>query len=392
MLCDFRLTDMRTPVLRILTNLLVVSQSDEFKFKTFADCLNGLEINEDVELSANRLVTDGKINSQSIVNLIAESNDEEERFAIDILYRLLVGLFVQPPARTELKLHENVCKTLEALLKCSARSRNIASDEKFMLQIIDQMEKVADSIGGSWADYVRRYGSTKVPTTNFENFPNRSISIFSIRFQTEKYAAKMRLLFNMVISWYSCDCLEDIECVQSMVQTCIRLWPCLAINFDTQSRFMKMLLFLSDDSLPVCKSMASITISMGGNGTQNLLHIILDYCVSETNKAKNPQANLTILELGLRVVSNCCSCIEGRILINKVNIRAKRFLSVTDNFLTLASNPFAGKRVADIEPSASASDAWPEAMVSGDILLVALLGDIDTICGRKQCRKVCIQT
>lgn len=170
MLCDFRLADTRTPVLRILTNLLVVSQSDEFKFKTFADYLNELEINEDVELSANRLVTDGKINSQSIVNLIAESNDEEERFAIDILYRLLVGLFVQPPAQSELKMYENVCKTLEALLKCSARTRNIATDEKFMLQIIDRMENVADSIGGSWAEYVRRYGSAKVALRNFRIF------------------------------------------------------------------------------------------------------------------------------------------------------------------------------------------------------------------------------
>lgn len=149
-------------MLRILTNLLVVSQSDEFKFKTFADCLNGLEINEDMEVSANQLVTDGQINSQSIVNLIAESNDDEERFAVDILYRLLVDLFVQSPTQSDGKMHENVCKTLEALLKCSTRIRSIASDEKFLLQIIEQMGKVMESIDGSWAEYVRRHGLAKV--------------------------------------------------------------------------------------------------------------------------------------------------------------------------------------------------------------------------------------
>lgn len=154
--------DMRMPVLRILTNMLVVSQSDEFKFKTFADCLNGLEINESMELSANRLVIDGKIISQSIVDLIAESNDEEERFAVDILYRLLVELFVQPPAQNDGKIHENISKTLEALLKCSTRIRNIARDEKFLLQIIEQMKKVADSIGGNCTEFVRKYGNTKV--------------------------------------------------------------------------------------------------------------------------------------------------------------------------------------------------------------------------------------
>lgn len=153
----------------------------------------------------------------------------------------------------------------------------------------------------------------------------------------------------MVISWYSCDCLEDDECIQPLVKMCIRLWPCLAFNFDTQSRFMKMLLFLSDDSLPgilgvtfywenfhmffffcfliiysfllVCKSMASISLSIIGNSRQNLMHAIIDYCVNETNKAKNPRANLTILELGLRIVSNCCSCVEGRLLINKVTMQ-----------------------------------------------------------------------
>lgn len=128
----------------------------------------------------------------------------------------------------------------------------------------------------------------------------------------------MKLLFNMVISWYSCDCLEDTECIQSLVKMSIRLWPCLRFHFETHSRFMKMLLFLSDDSLLVCESMASIPVSIGGSGNQNLLHTIIDYCVNETSKAKNAQANLTILELGLRVASNCCSCFEGRLLINKV--------------------------------------------------------------------------
>lgn len=162
MLFDFCCVDSRIPVLRILTNLLVVSQSDEFKFKTFADCLNGLEINEDMEASANQLITDGQINSQSIVDLIAESNDDEERFAVDILYRQLAELFVAPPSQSEAKMHENVCKTLEALLKCSPRIRSIASDENFMLHIVEQMGKVVDSIGGSWAEYVRKYGNAKV--------------------------------------------------------------------------------------------------------------------------------------------------------------------------------------------------------------------------------------
>lgn len=124
--------------------------------------MNGLTINAKMESSADRLVTDGHIKSQSIVNLIDDSSGENERFAVDILYRLLVGLFVQPSANIETKVHENVCKTLEALLKCSTRIRYIATEEKFSLQVIEQMGKVVDSIGGSWAEYVRRHGNAKV--------------------------------------------------------------------------------------------------------------------------------------------------------------------------------------------------------------------------------------
>lgn len=141
----------------------------------------------------------------------------------------------------------------------------------------------------------------------------------------------------MIISWYSCDCLEDLECIQSLVKMCIRLWPCLGFHFETHTRFMKMLLFLSDDSLPVCKAMATISATSAGGANQNLLQTIVDYCVNETNKAKNAQANLTILELGLRISSNCCSCIEGRLLINKVISDPKRDLPLVAQIFLIIS-------------------------------------------------------
>lgn len=64
----------------------------------------------------------------------------------------------------------------------------------------------------------------------------------------------------------------------------------------------------------VCKAMTSVVI---GN-SQSMLQMIAEYCSSESCKVKNPQTNLEALSLALRVVSNCCSCFEGRNQINKV--------------------------------------------------------------------------
>lgn len=38
----------------------------------------------------------------------------------------------------------------------------------------------------------------------------------------------------------------------------------------------------------------------------------------ETKKVKHPSIDFTILKIGLRILANCCSCIEGRLLIGKV--------------------------------------------------------------------------
>lgn len=42
--------------------------------------------------------------------------------------------------------------------------------------------------------------------------------------------------------------------------------------------------------------------------------------MAETGRAKHPNADLTVLELSLRIVSNCCACVEGRLQLAKLNI------------------------------------------------------------------------
>lgn len=52
--------------------------------------------------------------------------------------------------------------------------------------------------------------------------------------------------------------------------------------------------------------------------SQTLLQFIIEHAVSETSKPKQPNSNLEHLELTLRTISNCCSCVEGRIQLTKV--------------------------------------------------------------------------
>lgn len=54
-------------------------------------------------------------------------------------------------------------------------------------------------------------------------------------------------------------------------------------------------------------------------GSSTLLNSIVEFCVAETSKPKTTTANLETLEMTLKTVSNCCCCVEGRLLIAKVS-------------------------------------------------------------------------
>lgn len=60
------------------------------------------------------------------------------------------------------KLYENVCKTIEALLKCSPVIRNVCGEEGFLLKIADQLEEILDNVGTNSQEYIRRHGNAKV--------------------------------------------------------------------------------------------------------------------------------------------------------------------------------------------------------------------------------------
>lgn len=65
-----------------------------------------------------------------------------------------------------------------------------------------------------------------------------------------------------------------------------------------------------------CKAISSSTpFSVNSSA---LLNAIIEYCTSETSKPKTTQTNMEVLHMALKIVTNCCSCVEGRMLIAKV--------------------------------------------------------------------------
>lgn len=54
----------------------------------------------------------------------------------------------------------------------------------------------------------------------------------------------------MITCWYSVDCLEDDECIQPIIAVCHKFWPTIGVDAGLQNDFMKMLQFISYNSLP----------------------------------------------------------------------------------------------------------------------------------------------
>lgn len=157
-------------VMRFLTDLLIMGQTSDFDFVTFADLINELPLSANVKESTKKFIFNADFISQSLVNWL--ENGESDTTAAEILYKQLACSFERsndistskklPSDVSISKQFESNCKAIEALLKCSERARDLATNDQFLMVIVDQMEKVISSVGGSLTDFIRRNGNVKV--------------------------------------------------------------------------------------------------------------------------------------------------------------------------------------------------------------------------------------
>lgn len=227
-------------VMKFITKLLIVSQAD-YEFRTFADQLNALTITTNMKETIRGFFYNSNIISQTLVNCLENAEDAESSDvdANIILYEQLIDLFekhskdamtrtLQTDSQPKHSNFEYLCPLLAALFKWSDRFRALGTADNFILTIVEQMERIHGCVDGSFTDFIRRNGIGKA----------------------EKFIGQLKLLMNMILSWYSCDCLQDDDCINALVCICQKFWPSIGVSAELQFVFMRMLLFISNDSLP----------------------------------------------------------------------------------------------------------------------------------------------
>lgn len=160
--------------MRFITDLMIISQNSDYPFTTFVEYLNEMKLSPSIMESAKKFMFNADLSSQAVVNWFEGSDTEQSddaMYATEILYRQLAELFdrfsdiasiKQIPAANRDKCFEFTCKSLETLLKCSGRARILAAQQNFALLIIEQMQDVYSSIDGSFTEFVRKNGNSKV--------------------------------------------------------------------------------------------------------------------------------------------------------------------------------------------------------------------------------------
>lgn len=169
----FDISEMHGPVMRFLTDLLILGQTCDYEFITLADLLNQLPLSANVKQSTRSFIFNADFIPQALVNWIENSENDSENgiTAAEILYKQLANLFEQfndNSTSNQLTIggsdscFESNCKAIEALLKCSEKARTLATNDQFLLLIVDQMDKIRSIFGGRLTDFIRRNGNTKV--------------------------------------------------------------------------------------------------------------------------------------------------------------------------------------------------------------------------------------
>lgn len=160
--------------MRFIVDLMIISQATSYPYETFAEQLNELRLSNKMKESTKKFMFNADISSQSVVNWFDSSDTDESGdglCATEILYSQLAELFERLsdsssikhfPGGNRDKCFEYTCKSLETLLKCSDKARALATEDKFVLSIVEQMEEIYNHVGGSFTNFVRKSGNVKV--------------------------------------------------------------------------------------------------------------------------------------------------------------------------------------------------------------------------------------
>lgn len=103
----------------------------------------------------------------------------------------------------------------------------MALDIDFVNVVLDEIESILSKIG-VYGDFVRKHGEQK----------------------KEPIIAQLKWLYNILMHWFSKDCLIDEVVIGRLCQIIIQTWPWSGANSAFQLLVIKTLAFISEDSVP----------------------------------------------------------------------------------------------------------------------------------------------
>lgn len=122
----------------------------------------------------------------------------------------------------------NVCKTLALLFFGSEKARKMAFSIDFLNVILDEIESILAKVGMTCGEFVRKYGDQK----------------------KDPIISQMKSLYNIIMHWYSKDCLRDENVIIRLCQLMVATWPWTGANLNFQLLVINTFAFLSEDSVP----------------------------------------------------------------------------------------------------------------------------------------------
>lgn len=266
---------------------------------TFIQLLETTEVNTEND-NFVKFFQESKIKTRrSLANSKENLNEIKSYFASEILFLRLMEIFDYISLKNKTNQgnsnfikQKRICFSfIQILLKSSEKSRIVASKINFLSKIIEKLDLFITELGMSCTEFIRRFGDAK----------------------KEPIVTELTLLIGIIKNWFTCDTIAEKN-MSGLCRIFLKLWPWTNTNSELHLELIECFVFLSQNSILFSKGIAGVHPGT----SQTLLNLIFMSVSGESSKIKTLKCNFSLIQAGLRVLTNCCLTIEGRIQITKV--------------------------------------------------------------------------
>uniref|UniRef100_A0A1B0FFQ0 Rotatin N-terminal domain-containing protein n=1 Tax=Glossina morsitans morsitans TaxID=37546 RepID=A0A1B0FFQ0_GLOMM len=337
----FSITQLDTPLmtcaLSTLSFLLIKSQPELAVNGKTITLLNVLNCQVHETKSADSKTDHGENNKVSNKTLKKKKNEKDECEGGHVstvaehisiaLIRLYLHMYPMKACKfttAPTALQQQISECLALLLKVSLAAQEAANNLKLINKVLKIFQCFFDEYASTTCTtFVRRYGETR---------KNAVIQ-------------NLQLLLTFLLYWHSAQTMimMDDSVAAEVSRILIQLWPWSPHSADLKLTILQVCAFLSERSIVVCKQFVTINSSAFAH---SILQLVDKTVTTETTKVKAVSTDcMPIIVAGLRVLMNCCSCVEGRTALQK-----QRTLNIFDTVL-----PFKPKTS---RPKVELQNAW----------------------------------